>query len=327
MADQTEVVATETPEEDEKKIRINGFSNISSFMRCKEVHNLEENECVDISISGIPFDLGTSYRPGARFGPRSVREASAQLGSRTPHPWGFHPFDILNVIDYGDCHLKFSKQETIKQTIIDHIINITKNGSIPLTIGGDHYISYPIIAALVEQNKGPISLIHFDAHSDTWEDKNHDSLSHGSMFYKAIKDGLIDVSRSIQIGIRTWNSDPMGIYQIDAEEANNMSSESISKKINEYVGLNKAYLTFDVDCLDPVYAPGTGTPVVGGLTTSHAIGIIRKLAGLNLIGADVVEVSPAYDHSEVTSLAAATLMREILCIIAQTKKDNKTDTS
>lgn len=190
------------------------FSGMLSFMRCNFRKDLTGAELV---ISGIPLDLAVSYRSGARFGPLGIRQASAEVASLKPYPWGFDPFEHLAVIDSGDCFLDVHNPLTIHGAIVDHARHILASGARMLTFGGDHSISYPLLQAHVEKTGTPLSLIHFDAHCDTWPDDSLASLNHGSMFYKAVREGLIDVKRSVQIGIRTWNDDFMGINILDAD--------------------------------------------------------------------------------------------------------------
>ena len=189
-----------------------------------------------------------------------------------------------------------------------------------LTLGGDHYITYPILKAHAEKYGAPLSIIHFDAHCDTWADDTPNSLNHGTMFYKAIKDGLIDPATSVQIGIRTWNEDFMGVNILGADWVHEHGVAAVAQKVHEIVGKRNVYLTFDIDCLDPAFAPGTGTPVAGGLSSAQALAILRKFVGLNIIGMDVVEVAPAYDHSEITALSAAQIAAEMLCVISAQQK-------
>jgi agmatinase len=203
---------------------------------------------------------------------------------------------------------------TVKETIIEHARTILSAGAKMLTLGGDHYISYPLLAAHAERHGKPLSLIHFDAHCDTWPDDERDSLNHGSMFYKAIKEGLIDPEHSVQIGIRTWNDDFMGVSVLDAPWVHEHGVEATIGRIVEIVDGRPTYFTFDVDGLDPAFAPGTGTPVPGGLSTAQALSIIRGLTSIDIIGADVVEVAPAYDHADITALAAAHIASELICL-------------
>ncbi|MFA7496825.1 MAG: arginase family protein [Acidithiobacillus sp.] len=182
-------------------------------------------------------------------------------------------------------------------------------------------MTYPLLIAHAEYYKRPLSLLHFDAHSDTWPDLSWDSIDHGTMFYKAIKDGLIDVDKSVQIGIRTWNEDTMGVHQITAPEVHELTVAEVVTRIREIIGDQPVYLTFDIDCLDPSAAPGTGTPVIGGLSNAQALAILRGLNGIQLIGADVVEVAPHYDHSEITAISGAHLAAEMLCMFSAIRSD------
>lgn len=298
------------------------YGGALSFMRRNFSKDLTN---VDVAISGIPFDLAVTYRSGARLGPRAIRAASVQLAELLLYPWGFDPCDILGVIDFGDCFLDPHNPLTIRNTIIEHIKHIINHNVFPLTFGGDHYITYPILCAMAEKYGRGLSLIHFDAHCDTWRDDEEYSLNHGTMFYKAIKNGIIDPKKSVQIGIRTYNSDFMGMNVLDAQWVEMNGIKSVVTKIGDIVGDNLAYLTFDIDCLDPAFAPGTGTPVAGGLTTIQALSILRNLPHINLIGADVVEVAPSYDHAEITAIAAAHIACDILALLANQKSHTQTD--
>jgi len=292
------------------------YAGVLSFLRRPYTRDLTG---VDVAISGIPLDLATTFRPGSRFGPAAVRAASVQLAELTPFPWGFDPFDDLTAIDYGDCWFDAHNPLTIREAIESHARTILASGARMLTFGGDHYITYPLLRAHAEKFGQPLALIHFDAHCDTWPDDNPDSLNHGTMFYKAIKEGLIDPQRSVQIGIRTWNDDFMGMHILDAPWVHAHGVEATVAKILAIVGDAPTYLTFDIDCLDPAFAPGTGTPVSGGLSSAQALGIVRAMEPVNLVGADVVEVAPPYDQSEITALAAAHLGTDLLCVMRNQK--------
>ncbi len=269
---------------------------------------------VDIAVSGVPLDLATTYRPGARFGPAGVRAASVQLAESTGFPWNFNPFEILSVIDYGDCYFNPGFPDKITPAITNHIRKIVSAGVMPLTIGGDHYVSYPILEAIYEKH-GKVSLIHFDAHQDTWNDDGQ-PLNHGTMFTRAVANGFVDAERSVQIGIRTVADDTRGFNILNGPWVHRNGVQAVIDKTLEIVGDNKVYLTFDIDCIDPAFAPGTGTPVAGGLSTAQALEIVRNLKGVNFVGMDVVEVSPPYDHADVTSIAGATLAYDWICLMA-----------
>lgn len=292
--------------------RENTYAGVLSFMRRQYTKNLEG---VDVAVSGVPLDLATTFRSGARMGPAAVRAASVQMNELI-HPWGFGPCDRLSVIDYGDCWLDSHNPHTIFSSIYQHAQTILASNAKMLTLGGDHYITYPLLKAHAEKFGAPLSLIHFDAHCDTWADDEPNSLNHGTMFYKAIKEGLIDPKTSVQIGIRTWNEDFMGVNILGADWVHEHGTAAVAQKVHDIIGKRPTYLTFDIDCLDPAFAPGTGTPVAGGLSSAQALAILRKFVGLNIIGMDVVEVAPAYDHSEITALSAAQIAAEMLCVIS-----------
>lgn len=324
-----------TDQHDDSEIKIDGaiarkspyglaleptFAGVLSFMRRNYSKDLANAELV---ISGVPLDLATTHRPGARLGPQGIRLASAEVASLKPYPWGIDPFENLAVIDFGDCYLDVHNPMTIHDAIVDHARHILKSGARMLTFGGDHYVTYPLLKAHVEKFGKPLSLIHFDAHCDTWADDTPDSLNHGTMFYKAVKDGLIDPKRSVQIGIRTWNDDFMGINILDAQWVHANGPQAVIKEVNRIVGDHPAYFTFDIDCLDPAFAPGTGTPVSGGLSSAQALEIVRGFTELDLVGMDVVEVAPPFDQSQITALAAAHLACDLICLLAKRKAAGK----
>lgn len=287
------------------------YAGATSFLRCQYTRDLQG---FDVAVSGVPFDLATTGRPGARFGPRAVREASTNLAWDWPQGWGFNPLDRLKVADWGDCTFDPGRPENWIERLETHATEILATDTAMLTMGGDHFISYPMIKAHAAKH-GPLSLIHFDAHSDTWEDADG-RIDHGTMFYHAKEQGLIVPERSIQIGLRTHNPKTHGFNILNATDVCSADAGTIANRIKQAVGNNPAYLTFDIDCLDPAYAPGTGTPCAGGLTTRHALDILRDLEGINLVGMDVVEVAPAYDVSEITALAGATIAYQMLALYA-----------
>lgn len=287
------------------------YSGALSFMRRKYARELAG---VDLAVTGIPFDSATTNRPGARFGPRALRQASTQLSWAQLDHWGFDAFDKLAVIDYGDCEFDPGRPETIPQRIEEHARRIISQGAGLLALGGDHFITYPILKAHAEKH-GPLSLIHFDAHSDTWEDEDG-RVDHGTMFYHAAREGLIEAQRSVQVGLRTFNKDTWGFHQLKAPWVHERGAAAVSDKVRSIVGDHPCYLTFDIDCLDPACAPGTGTPVIGGLSSHQAQQALRGLAGVNLAGMDLVEVAPAYDVGEITSLAGASLALEMIYLYA-----------
>ncbi|MEE4362129.1 MAG: agmatinase [Pseudomonadales bacterium] len=287
------------------------YGGALSFLRRRYTRDLDG---VDVAVSGIPFDSAVTYRPGARLGPRAIRAASVQLAELDAFPFGFDPFDTLAVVDYGDCFLDPHHPETLVESIESHLATILAAGVFPLSLGGDHFATYPMLRA-VAKHHGPVALLHFDAHSDTWPDDGV-RLDHGSMFLRAKREGLIDVTRSCQVGIRTANAEDHGFEILTAPWVQRHGPDATVEAIRARIGSGPVYLTFDIDCLDPAYAPGTGTPVPGGLSSSEALAILRALEGLDLVGADVMEVSPPYDWAELTALAAATIAHDILCLLA-----------
>ena len=292
------------------------YAGITSFMRRRYSRDLTG---VDLAISGVPFDTATTNRPGSRFGPRAIRAASIQSAWARHFPWEFDPFDLLACVDYGDCYFDHGTPQDTPALIEAHATRILEAGSALLTLGGDHFISYPLLKAHARKH-GTLALIHFDAHSDTWPDEEGKRIDHGTMFYHAAREGLIDPARSVQVGLRTTNDDVMGFQVLDACEVHRSTPEQIAERIRARVGEHPVYLTFDIDCLDPAFAPGTGTPVCGGLSSHQALEILRGLRGINLVGMDVVEVAPPYDNAEVTALAGATLAMEMICLYAARHK-------
>ena len=292
------------------------YAGALSFMRRKYTRDLTG---VDIAITGVPFDQATSHRSGTRMGPEGIRRASAENAWGPFWPWNFDPFDTLAVVDYGDCFFDWGSKENFPATLEKHASEILNAGSEIVTLGGDHYISYPLLKAHAKKH-GPLSLIHFDAHRDV-EPDDGGRIDHGTMFSYAVREGVIDPRRSVQIGIRTvfTGEHTYGFRIIYADEVHETSAADIAAIVKKVVGKSKAYLTFDIDCLDPSAAPGTGTPIPGGLTYHQAASIIRKLTDINFVGMDLVEVSPPYDHSDITSGAACALIMEYLCLRAWQK--------
>ena len=285
------------------------FAGALSFMRRKYSTDLSD---VDAVVWGIPFDAATSNRPGARLGPRAVREASCGMDNDPQYPFGSRLFSDMSVIDYGDCNFDYGYNDKVPARIAEQAADIINAPSAPylLSIGGDHFVTYPLLKAHAEKH-GPLSLVQFDAHQDTWDDDGK-RVDHGTMITCAVKDGIIDPTTSIQIGIRTHAPQDYGIEIVDGLACHEMTSAEIAKRVHDRVGGNKVYLTFDIDCLDPAFAPGTGTPVSGGLSSAHALLIMRHLKSLDIVGSDVVEVSPPYDHADVTAIAGSTIAMHML---------------
>ena len=288
------------------------YAGITSFMRRKYTRELSG---VDVVVTGVPFDTATTNRPGARLGPRAIRNASSIMAWEKMYGMEFDPFDKLAVIDYGDCYFDHGRPQGVPDEIEAHAYDIISRGPALLTLGGDHFIAYPLIKAHVRKHGGPLSLLHFDAHSDTWADAEG-RIDHGTMFYFAAREGLIDPATSTQIGLRTTNPDTMGFNVLDAPWVHANGIDATIKETRRILGNQPVYLSFDIDCLDPSYAPGTGTPVCGGLTSHQALQILRGLQGINIVGMDIVEVAPAYDVAEITALAATQLAMEMLYLYA-----------
>jgi agmatinase len=294
------------------------FSNVFSFLGLPMSRELSDDS-LDAVVMGVPYDLGTSGRAGTRSGPNGIRQASANLRWEEQRwPWTFNLADRLSAADYGDAQFLWGDSEDMLAKVEEHAARITAAGKTLISLGGDHFVTLPLLRGHAKTH-GKLALIHFDAHTDTYDEE--EKYNHGCMFYRAPREGLIDTSKSIQVGIRTDYDRPNHEFEvIDAHQANEQSVADTVAAIRARVGDGPAYLTFDIDCLDPAYAPGTGTPVVGGMTTSKVLRILQGIADLNIVGFDVVEVSPAYDHADITALAGATLALQFLYMRASRKK-------
>ena len=287
------------------------FSGALSFMRRRYTKDLAG---VAVAIWGVPFDGATSNRPGARFGPRAIRAASAIFDGDPQFPSRADPFATLAVIDYGDCALPRGLTPNTPHAIELQARAILDAGPQLVTLGGDHFITLPLLRAHAARH-GPLALVQFDAHQDTWDDGD-DAISHGSFVTIAVKHGLIDPERSLQVGVRTVAPRDCGIAIIDAEACADLRAREIAELVRKRVGQGPAYLSFDIDALDPAFAPGTGTPVAGGLTSAQALGALWALRDLDWRGMDVVEVSPPFDHGEITAIAAASVVQRYLQMLA-----------
>lgn len=296
------------------------FAGHSTFMRLRAVQSAEG---LDIALVGIPWDGGTTNRAGARHGPREIRNQSS-LMRRVHHVSGTEPFSIANIADVGDVSVNpIDLMDGLKR-IEDGIDAIVRAGAIPLSAGGDHLTTLPVLRAVARG--GPIGMIHFDAHSDTNDRYFGDNLyTHGTPFRRAIEEGLLDPKRVVQIGIRGSIYEPdehgwaveQGIRIIYMEEFVRRGAEAVMAEASAIVGDGATYVTFDIDSIDPSMAPGTGTPELGGFTTREAQQMVRLLDGVKIVGADVIEVAPPFDLGGMTALAGATMMFELLCVIAK----------
>ena len=272
---------------------------------------------VDVVVSGIPYDGAVTYRSGCRLGPRAIRAGSTQLTELKHFPFGFNPFDHLSVIDYGDCYLDPHHPQSVFTAIERHADLIVGSGAKMLSFGGDHSVSYPLLKAHAKKY-GPVALVQFDAHCDTWPDDGT-RLDHGTMFARAATEGIIDVAASTQIGLRTYNDSDHGFEILTSQWVHRNGIDAAIDIVCQRAAGKAVYLSFDIDGLDPAFAPGTGTPVAGGLASWQGLEFVRGLEPLQLIGMDVVEVAPAYDHAEITAIAAASVAYDWLAVLAKQK--------
>ncbi|MTI09415.1 agmatinase [Curvivirga aplysinae] len=305
------------------------FAGIPTFMRLPHVEPQSElaKSHVDVGIIGIPWDGGTTNRAGARHGPRQMRDMST-LMRNVHHVSGIQPFELIKCADMGDSPVNPIQIEDTLDRVETFVRSLVEDGIAPVTAGGDHLVSLPIMRAIKDKLCGgkPMGMVHFDAHTDTWDRYFGGSMyTHGTPFRRAIEEGLLDPKRTVQIGIRgslytpedkDWGLE-QGIRVIEIEEYFDLGVEGVIKEARRVIGDDPTYVSFDVDCLDPVYAPGTGTPEIGGMTTHEAQQIVRGLRGADIISADVVEVSPPFDQSGATALVGVTIMWEILCLLAE----------
>jgi agmatinase len=289
------------------------FSGATSMFRRRYGRQVA---AADVVFVGAPLDLTTTGRSGARHGPRALRAAAAQLTYGAVWPWGQDPFEKLAAIDWGDLAYDPGSVDGFLDAADDFYRQVAPH-AVPVTIGGDHFVSYPAVRALAAVH-GPLGLLHFDAHSDTWVDAR---LHHGSMFYHALRHGYLDRRRMVQLGIRSYNPISHGALIIEAPQVRRRSAAEVAAAAADRLGGGPVYITVDVDCLDPSIAPGTGTPVPGGLTVPHVKEIIYELAdtALQVVGMDLVEVSPPFDVSEITALAGSSILLDLLCLLARTR--------
>ncbi len=290
------------------------YGGALSFARRRYSRDLDG---VDVAVCGIPFDNAVTYRSGCRLGPRAIRAGSVQLAELSHFPFGFNPFDTLGVVDYGDCFLDPHHPDTVSGSIMAQAETIISSGTKMLSLGGDHSISYPLLKAHAKAY-GPIVLVQFDAHCDTWPDDGN-SVDHGTMFARAASEGIIDVSKSTQIGLRTYNDRDHGFEILTSPWVHRNGIDAALDVVLNRADGAPVYLSLDIDGLDPAFAPGTGTPVIGGLASWQGLEFVRGLEPLDLIGMDVVEVAPAYDHAEITAIAAATMAFDWLAVLAKKK--------
>jgi guanidinobutyrase len=294
------------------------FSGSGTFMRLPSSENAKD---LDVAFLGIPMDIGTSWRSGTRFGPKQIRAESNML--RPYNMWTkAAPFDSLNCADIGDIPINTFDLKDSVQRIEEFYDNLLLSPVIPMALGGDHTLTLPILRSIAKKH-GPVSLVHIDAHADVNDHMFGEKIAHGTPFRRAYEEGLIKPELVFQIGLRGTGytaedfneARGWGFNVIQAEEIWHKSLSPLAEKISKTIGSHPTYITFDIDSLDPAYAPGTGTPEICGLTTPQAVELVRGLRGLNIVGCDLVEVSPPYDPSGNTALTAANILYELLCIL------------
>ncbi|WP_210139551.1 agmatinase [Staphylococcus sp. GDY8P120P] len=301
------------------------FVGPRTFMRLPFENTLEN---VDFLIMGVPFDTAASNRTGQRYGPQSIRDFSVLLRPYNPDQ-GINIFDYCSGIDYGDVDVIPGNVLKTYDHITEKLDPILDQGIIPVMLGGDHSISLGHLRSFAKKY-GPVSLVHFDSHSDTWEDYFGEKYVHGTPFRRAAEEGLVDTKKSIQVGMRgplygpedMQNARDLGYKEIEMREARKLGIEKVIEQIHQRVGNSPVFVSFDIDFLDPAYAPGTGTPEVGGPTSFEALEYVRKLDGLNIKGFDLVEVLPTYDSGEITAVAASSVVYEMITLIALAKRRN-----
>jgi agmatinase/guanidinopropionase len=300
--------------------QLEAFHGITTFMRLPASRNLDK---LDVVVVGIPFDSGTTYRSGARFGPRKIRELSVLL-------YGFNqvlkvfPTKQLKIVDYGDIEVIPVDITSTMKNIFEEVNSIIDKDVTVVALGGDHSISLPLLRAH-SSNYGKLGVVHFDAHPDTWDWEYEDHpYSHGTPFRRAIEEELIDTSAYIQIGIRGSTSGEndlkealdMGVEVVTINQLFEIGISNVIQKVHNTVGDQPVYISLDIDSIDPAFAPGTGTPEVGGLSSYQILQLVRGLQGLNIVGFDLVEVSPPYDHADITSILAANLVFEFISLLS-----------
>ncbi|MFE5158310.1 agmatinase [Streptomyces sp. NPDC056697] len=308
--------------------RVPRFAGPATFAR---LPRLDEVSGADVAVVGVPFDGGVSYRPGARFGPAAVREASRLL--RPYHPGlDVSPFATQQVADAGDIAVNpFDIGEAI-ETIQDAANGLQADGTRLVTIGGDHTIALPLLRAAAQRH-GPVAVLHFDAHLDTWDTYFGAEHTHGTPFRRAVEEGVVDTSALSHVGTRgplygkqdLTEDEKLGFGIVTSADVYRRGADEVADQLRQRIGDRPLYISIDIDCLDPAHAPGTGTPEAGGLTSRELLEILRGLVGCRLVGADVVEVAPAYDHAEITSVAASHVAYDLISLLALQGKREETD--
>lgn len=304
-------------------LEIPRFAEIKTFMR---LPNVRTTEGIDYAIVGVPFDTGVTYRPGQRFAPSAIRDISSLVKPYNV-PQDINTTQVLSGVDYGDIPVNPGYIEDTYDRMVEGLLPIYESGAIPICLGGDHSITLGELRAAAKVH-GPLALVHFDSHFDTIDEYFGKKYNHGTVFRRALEEGLIDVEHSIQVGMRgtfyskedLTDSRDLGFKVITSFEMRDIGIEDTIKQIRERVGDSKAFLTFDIDFLDPAYAPGTGTIEVGGWSGAEALHMVRSLKDMNFVGYDLVEVLPAYDPSQITAFLAANIVFEFISLIALKKQ-------
>jgi agmatinase len=308
----------------EDSLRSPRFTGPATFARLPYVRTLDE---VDVALVGVPFDTGVTYRVGGRFGPNAIRQASVMLRPYNPN-LDVKPFDVLSCVDYGDIAIVPGYTERSYQAIEAAVEPIVAAGVVPILVGGDHACTLPHLRAT--RSRGPVAVIDFDSHTDAWDSYFGEKYNHGTWMRRAIEEGLVDVAHSIEVGLRgslyggeDWTGlrSELGLEYLTTEDVFRMGPAEVATAIRERVGDRPAFISFDIDVVDPAYAPGTGTPEAGGPSARDLLAIVRGLIGIEFVGFDVVEVIPAYDPAGQTATLAANLAYEMLSLVALRRRD------
>jgi len=297
------------------------FTGISTYARLPHVRTLEE---VDLAIIGVPFDTGVSFRVGGRFAPNAIRAASVLIRGHNP-VLDVHPFRVLSCVDYGDVAIIPGYIERSYEAIEREVAPVVEAGVVPLLLGGDHSVTLPHLRAT--RPAGPVAVVMFDSHTDAWDSFFGEKYNHGTWMRRAIEEGLVDVEHSIEVGLRGSVYAPeLGLAYLPTHELLSIGVEATVDRIRERVGGRRAFISFDIDVVDPAFAPGTGTPEAGGISSFDALQILRGLRGIDFVGFDVVEVIPAYDPAEQTAVLAANIAFEMISLVALTRLGSEGET-
>jgi agmatinase len=300
------------------------FTGVPTFARLPNVHTLED---VDLAVIGVPFDTGVSFRVGGRFGPNAIRSASVLIRGHNP-VLNVHPFRVLSCVDYGDVAIVPGYIERSYDLIEREVRPVVEAGVVPMLLGGDHSVTLPHLRAT--RSVGPLAVVMFDSHTDAWESFFGEKYNHGTWMRRAIEEGLVDVGRSIEVGLRgsvyapeDWDvlESELGLAYLPSHELLDRGMDATIERIRERVGHGPAFISFDIDVVDPAFAPGTGTPEAGGPTSHQMLKILRGLRGIDFVGFDVVEVIPAYDPAGQTATLAAQIAFEMISLVALRRQE------